>query len=82
MKTQPLSFVSVRLALGVRRSPRRFEMRFQGGRAIDVPAGTHSDMRAIRRTRCRFCQESGAARYVSGVGGLRYLRRASSIRTT
>ena len=52
MKTQPLSFVSVRLVLGVRRSLRRVRDAFSGGRATDVPAGTRSDIRAIRLTCC------------------------------
>ena len=51
-------------------------------RATDVPAGTRSDILDFAGHAARFCQESGFVRYVSCVGGFRYPRRASSIRTT
>ena len=49
-------------------------MRFQGARATDVPAGTRSDILDFAGHAARFCQESGFVRYVSCVGGFRYLR--------
>ena len=56
-------------------------MRFQGARATDVPAGTRSDTLAISPEMLPASVRSlGLLRYVSCVGGFRYLRRASSIR--
>jgi hypothetical protein len=56
---------------------------FQGACATDVPAGTRSDTLAISPDMLPASVRSlGLLRYVSCVGGFRYLRRASSIRTT
>jgi hypothetical protein len=58
-------------------------MRFQGGRATDVPAGTRSGHTGDSPDMLPASVRSlDLLRYVSGVGGFRYLRRASSIRTT